>query len=92
MSLATLKRWFKRCASRRAWLPPKEARHKAEDWVHAEERRALWRRQLEENPEATLKGHRRLWERGHGVRVGCHDEPGDLPARVDLQAKTVAAS
>ncbi len=32
----------------------------------AEERRALWRRQLEENPGATLEGHRKLWERGSG--------------------------
>ncbi len=32
----------------------------------AEERRALWRRQLEENPGATLEEHRKLWERGSG--------------------------
>ena len=33
-----------------------------------QERRALWA-QLEEHPEATLEGHRELWERGRGVRV-----------------------
>jgi transposase len=30
--------------------------------------------------------------RARRARVGGHDEPGDPPARVDLQAKTVAAS
>ena len=33
-----------------------------------EERRALWA-QLEAHPEATLEGHRELWERERGVRV-----------------------
>jgi hypothetical protein len=55
-----------------------------------EERRALWR-QLEENQEATLEEHRGLWERAVLLQRR-DDEPRNPQARVDLQAKTIAAS
>jgi hypothetical protein len=55
-----------------------------------EERRALWR-QLEENQEATLKEHRGLWECAVLLQSR-DDEPRNPQARVDLQAKAMAAS
>ena len=69
VSLATLKRWLKRreetgCSAAPSRRPGMRRRVGAD----AEERRAL-RRQLEENPEATLEEHRQAWERERGVRV-----------------------
>jgi transposase len=68
VSLATLKRWFKRREETGSVAPKRRPGMSPRVGSTAEERRALWR-QLEENPEATLEEHRELWERERGVRV-----------------------
>ena len=68
VSLATLKRRLKRRGQTGSAAPKRRPGMRRRVGATSEERRALWR-QLEENPEATLEGHRALWERGRGGRV-----------------------
>ena len=68
VSLATLKRWLKRRQETGSAAPKRKPGMRRRVGADAEGRRALWR-QLEEHPEATLEGHREMWEKGRGVRV-----------------------
>ncbi len=68
VSLATLKRWLKRREETGSAAPSRRPGMRRRVGADAEERRAL-RRQLEENPEATLEEHRQAWERERGVGV-----------------------
>ena len=68
VSLATIKRWLKRREETGSAAPKRRPGMRRRVGATVEGRRALWR-QLEENREATLEEHRRLWERERGVRV-----------------------
>ncbi len=68
VSLATLKRWLERREETGSAAPSRRPGMRRRVGADADERRAL-RRQLEENPEATLEEHRQAWERERGVRV-----------------------
>lgn len=68
VSLATIKRWLKRREETGSAAPKRRPGMRRRVGATVEGRRALWR-QLQENREATLEEHRRLWERERGVRV-----------------------
>src|ERR687894_3223831 len=67
VSFARIKRWLKRREETGSAAPKRRPGMRRRVGATVEERRALWR-QLEENHEATLEEHRRLWgpERGVG--------------------------
>lgn len=70
VSLATLKRRLKRREETGSAAPSRRPGMRRRVGADAEERRALRRQQLEENPEAaTLEEHRQARERERGVRV-----------------------
>ena len=68
ISLATLKRWLKKRREGEDLSPRFSTGRKRRILSSVEERRALWA-QLEENDEATLERHCKLWEEKRGVRV-----------------------
>ncbi len=68
LSPATLKRWLRRRRQTGSATPMRRPGMRPRIGASANERRALWR-QLEAHREATLEGHRQLWERERGVCV-----------------------
>jgi transposase len=68
ISLTTLKRWLKKRREGEDLSPKFSTGRKRRILATLEQKKALWR-QLEENDDATLERHCRMWERTTGVRV-----------------------
>jgi transposase len=68
VSFSTIKRYVKRRREGEDLEPRPSPGRRRRILASAEEKRALWE-QLEENDEATLEHHCKLWERARGVRV-----------------------
>jgi transposase len=68
VSLSTIKRYVKRRRAGEDLEPKPSTGRRRRILATPEEKRLLWN-QLEENDEATLAGHCKLWEEQQGVRV-----------------------
>ena len=68
VSLSTIKRYIKRRRAGEDLEPRPSTGRRRRILATSEEKRALWE-QLENNDEATLEHHCKLWEEKRGVRV-----------------------
>jgi transposase len=68
ISLTTLKRWLKMKREGKDLSPRFSTGRKRRILSTLEEKKALWK-QLEENDDATLERHCKMWEEKTGVRV-----------------------
>jgi transposase len=68
VSLSTIKRYVKRRRAGEDLEPKPSTGRRRRILATPEEKRLLWK-QLEENDEATLERHCKLWEEQRGVRV-----------------------
>src|SRR5215217_2695246 len=91
VSMPTLERYLRRRREGAGLAPGRSPGRTPSICASVEERRMLWK-QLEENDEATLKRHCKLWEKERKVKVSISPRAGPCAGWTGRSKKSLGAS